>query len=473
MTTESVAPTTDPAQIADTDPVPLGQRHGHARGLLWTWSSPNMQFAVIFVGVIAVLYFGLSFWAATLAIVLGNVLAAVFHGILTSFGPATGLPQMVLSRRAFGFFGNLLPAGLNTVLTGIGWYAVNCVTGALALSALTGMSVYPALLVGVALTLAIAFGGHNVVHLFERVSFPLLLVCFAVGMVFVFADADLGAASEPVPGAFWITFGASFGLTAAWNPLAADYSRYLPPNAGRAAGIYAGLGLFVTTTALQITGAAAVTAVGVDSWNFDNPTASYTDLMPSWFGKIALFGIFAGAMAANSMNLYSASLSFSSLGLPLSPRVSRAVSKVGMAAVGLTIAWLAVDSIDSFQNFLLVLAYWIGPWLGVVLTDRLLFWRDLPDAVCGYRRFRNPAGPVAMLFATVLSIWLFSNQTYYVGVVPSRFPEVGDITFVVGLVVAAASYWLIRRLTSSVVTRSSSNSATSEIDVAAPVLQSS
>src|SRR3954454_21539436 len=75
------------------------------------WTSPNMEFATVFVGAIAVLVFGLSFWSAVAAILLGNALGALFHGVLTTWGPQTGLGQMALGRKAFGFWGNLLPAG--------------------------------------------------------------------------------------------------------------------------------------------------------------------------------------------------------------------------------------------------------------------------------------------------------------------------------------------------------------------------
>jgi hypothetical protein len=48
--------------------IPLSERHGTPIQLLWTWTSPNMEFATIFVGVLAVAGFGLSFWTAVLAI---------------------------------------------------------------------------------------------------------------------------------------------------------------------------------------------------------------------------------------------------------------------------------------------------------------------------------------------------------------------------------------------------------------------
>ena len=61
-------------RVADAD------RHGRPRQLFWTWTSPNMEFATIFVGVLAVEVFGLTFGQAVAAIVLGNLLAARAHG---------------------------------------------------------------------------------------------------------------------------------------------------------------------------------------------------------------------------------------------------------------------------------------------------------------------------------------------------------------------------------------------------------
>jgi hypothetical protein len=39
-----------------------------------------------------------------------------------------------------------------------------------------------------------------------------------------------------------------------------------------------------------------------------------------------------------------------------------------------------------------------------------------------------------------VSIWLFSNQTEYLGLVPRHVPQVGDITFEVGFVLTAVIY---------------------------------
>ena len=138
----------------------------------WTWVSPNMEFATIFVGIIGVWFFGQSFWMAALAIVLGSGLGSLSTGFLAARGPMFGVPQMVLSRIGFGFLGNILPAGINSLVAGVGWFAVNSVSGAFALSALLGWSSKITLLIIVVLQLAVAFFGHNLVHTFERFVLP-------------------------------------------------------------------------------------------------------------------------------------------------------------------------------------------------------------------------------------------------------------------------------------------------------------
>ncbi len=89
-------------------------------------------------------------------------------GFLAARGPLFGVPQMVLSRIGFGFLGNILPAGINALVAGVGWFAVNSVSGAFALNALLGWNDKICLLIIVVLQLAVAFFGHNLVHAFER-----------------------------------------------------------------------------------------------------------------------------------------------------------------------------------------------------------------------------------------------------------------------------------------------------------------
>ena len=426
------------------EPIPPEDRHGKPSQMFWTWVSPNMEFATIFVGVLAVLFFGLTFGQAVAAIVIGTALGCVAHALLTSWGPEGGLCQMVLSRRPFGYRGNLLPAGLNAIVAGVGWFAVNSISGALALNALTHLSRYVCLVIGMLLMLVVATLGHNFVHVFERVAFPVLVVIFLVGVAVILPAAKGGPMGDPVPGGFWITLGATFGYAAGWNPFASDYSRYLPPDTGRRAGIFAALGVFLSCIVLEIAGAAAVTAVGADPSKWDNPTSSYVSLFPAWLSNITLLAIFIGAISANALNLYSAGMSFAALGLRLPTPFARAALTLGMGLAGFVVAIVSLDHVDTYENFLLVISYWIGPWLGVVFADRILDKTrgDLTPYVS--TRHVNLAGPIAMAVAMVVSIVLFSNQTLYTGLLAKAVPSIGDIAFEVGFVLAFGIYAALR-----------------------------
>jgi NCS1 family nucleobase:cation symporter-1 len=354
----------------------------------------------------------------------------------------------VLSRRPFGYRGNLLPAGINAVVAGVGWFAVNAISGALALSALTGWNGYVCLVIGVALMLAVAFLGYNFVHLFEKFTFPVLVVIFLAGMAVILPGTQTGPVGDAVPGGFWIALAASFGYTAGWNPYAADYSRYLPAAAAKRAGIFAGLGNFLSSTVLQVAGAAAVTAVGVANWDGANPTGSYISLMPGWLGGITLLAIFIGAISANALNLYSAAMSFAAVGLRLPTAFGRAVLAVVVGLAGLVVAIFALSHVEAYEGFLLVIAYWIAPWLGVVFADRLLD-KTTSGRTGDLTPFTstshvNLAGPIAMAVAMVVSIFFFSNQQLYVGVLAAAIPAIGDITFIVGFVLAFALYAALR-----------------------------
>src|ERR1700739_4937589 len=172
--------------------IPLSERHGKTRTLFGTWTSPNLEFATVFVGVIAVSFFGQSFWDAVLAIVLGTGLGALAQGFLASRGPEFGVPQMVQSRISFGWLGNILPAGLNSVTAGIGWFAVNSVSGALALNALLGVNDWVCLVfVGIAQT-TLAFYGHNLIQVFERWMLPVLGVAFVIASVVILSKSHPG-----------------------------------------------------------------------------------------------------------------------------------------------------------------------------------------------------------------------------------------------------------------------------------------
>ena len=424
--------------------IPLDERHGTPRQLFWTWTSPNMEFATVGVGILGPLYFGLGFWQSVLAIVLGTALGSISQGVLSTWGPQHGLVQMVISRSGFGFFGNILPAGINSLVAGIGWFAVNSVSGALALNALfDGMPKGLCLVIVVVAQILIAFFGHNLVHAFEKYAFPVLTVVFVIACVVALSKAHPGAVHDTGGiGGFLVMFGATFGYAAGWNPYASDYTRYLAPDTRKApVAIYAGLGVFLSCTLLEITGSAVVTAGGTEV-----APSSLTALLSTWLGKLVLACICIGAVAANAINIYSGSVSFMALGIRLPTHAARAAVAVAFGIIGLLVAFGGLNNAGTdYENFLLIIAYWIGPWLGVVFVDRFLRRGQDIQELLGDKRYTNWAGPIAMLVGGALSIWLFAAQTDYTGPIAHAHPGLGDLTFEVGFVLAAVLYAVLFR----------------------------
>jgi NCS1 family nucleobase:cation symporter-1 len=427
--------------------IPLGERHGKPLQEFWTWVSPNMEFATIFVGVIGVWFFGLSFWVAALALVLGTALGSLTMGALAARGPLFGAPQMILSRIGFGFLGNILPAGLNALVAGVGWFAVNSVSGAFALNALFHWNTKLCLVIIVVVELAVAFFGHNLVHVFERFAFPVLVVIFAIASIVILSKSHPGAHHASIPGGFLITFGAAFGYAAGWNPYASDYTRYLPPDTNRkATGLWAGLGVFISCAILEVVGAAGATITSVDKYG-GNPTAGFISNLPTWIGDVTLLAIALGAICANALNVYSGSMSFLALGIKLPTSLGRAVIALVLGVAGFFVALSGLsDAGQKYNNFLLVISYWIGPWLGVFFVDQFLRRGKRVDGFLFDRKHNPWAGFAAMAIAMGVSIWLFANQTDYVGLVPKHVAAFGDITFEVGFVLAAALYAVFFRL---------------------------
>jgi NCS1 family nucleobase:cation symporter-1 len=452
--TLSTAPHTTTIEPGGIEAIAPERRHGSPWQLFATWTAPNLEFATIFVGVIAVAFFGLGFWQAMLALALGTAAGGLTQGILSTWGPREGLAQMVISRTAFGYRGNILPAAINTVMAGLGWFAVNSVSGAFALATLTGMPVVLGLVIVVVIEVAVAFIGHDFVQLFERYASYILGAIFIVATITIFLHADFGLVQKggnfSIAG-FTLAAGAAFGYAAGWNPYASDYSRYLPASTKSTTIAWAaGLGNFVSCTVLMAAGAAAATIAG---FNPDDPTTSFTASMPIVIKDFTLVAITIGAIAANALNIYSGAMSFLAAGIKIPFALRRAIIALGFGVVGFFIAFRVLpDAGHTYENFLLVIAYWIGPWLGVVLVDRYLRrGTEIATIVADSPRYRTSAGVIAFVLGLVISVLLFSNQSFFHGLFVAQsltktdFNGIGDFTAIVGLVIAAASYLILFR----------------------------
>src|SRR4051794_9464127 len=98
------------------------ERKGVPRSLFWPWFAANVSVLAISYGSFIV-GFGVSFWQATIAAVVGIVASFALCGVVALAGKRGSAPTMVLSRAAFGVNGNALPTFLSWVLL-VGWETV-------------------------------------------------------------------------------------------------------------------------------------------------------------------------------------------------------------------------------------------------------------------------------------------------------------------------------------------------------------
>ncbi|MEN9970102.1 MAG: hypothetical protein RLZZ229_310 [Actinomycetota bacterium] len=443
-------------EVNDVAPISAGERHGKAWHLFTVWTTPNLEFATVFVGALAI-GFGLNVWQGLLAVLVGNALAGITHGILSTWGPAAGLPQMVLSRNAFGKWGNLIPSGLSTLVAGIGWFAVNTISGTFALQALfPAVGVLGALGIIIVVQVGVAFVGHNLIQKWERYLSYFQAVVWIIVIVVVLSQQGAfnvaEAASTAFPWAgFTLTAGAAYGYTAGWTAFASDYTRYLPANTDKKAlGWAAGLGNFTSTTLIMGVGVIAFNAIAGnpgDFWGLENPTASFTAEFNPVFAAIVLFSIVIGSVSANILNVYSGAMSFLAMGFKFGFKTRRAIMVLVAGLAGGLLSFLGVQNGDvahQLDAFLLVVSYWVAPWIAVVLTERILSnGKNAGERALAPKN--SWAGALAFVIATVFSIWGFASQVLYTGPL-AKAANLGDLTAIVGFVLAAALFVVFSKL---------------------------
>jgi NCS1 family nucleobase:cation symporter-1 len=269
---------------------------------------------------------------------------------------------------------------------------------------------------------------------------------FLTATVITLGKAHLGAPGHGGgTGGFLLTAGAAFGYAGGWTPFASDYTRYLPPTAAKwQTGLWPAVGNFSSNAVLLAAGAASAT-IATDP--AASPTAAFTGLLPTAVAKLTLLVIILGGVCANALNIYSAAVSFTTLGIKLPVRSLRAWAVVVFGVLGTAVALSGLkDAGGRYENFLLIISYWVAPWIAVYFTERFLTRGEDVHARLLDPRYTNWSGLVSFLVGAGVSIWLFSDQSYYTGPIAKAHPGIGDITFAVGFVLAGLCHAALRRI---------------------------
>lgn len=424
--------------------VPNEMRHGKTGQLFTLWLASNLTIADYALGFLPVTL-GVPLPSMMTALLIGNLLGSLFLAVAVAMGPKMGFPQMFISRWSFGRRGNYFFAGLNWVST-VGWFTVNVILGSFALQVLApSIPFYLAAFLTTLVEVLLAIFGYDVIHGFERVMALVLGALFALATFFVLGQhySLIVAYSPKVTGTsslalFAITLAASFSYVMSWSPYGSDYSRYLPEGTPYGKTILNSfLGAFIASFWLEVLGAfVAVLA----------PTASDSiralPIALGTFGLLVVVAIVLGGVAANVLNIYTNALS----ALVLDVRTKRWMVVAVGGLVGFMLAlYGAADFGRFYETFLLLLDYWITPWLGIITMDFFVLKRMSLEALASLPSISRQA--ILSYIVGVLASLVFIPSIGYAAYSGPAAQLLGgaDFSYFISFTVSAVLYYLLKR----------------------------
>ncbi|GAP90966.1 putative NCS1 family nucleobase:cation symporter-1 [Rosellinia necatrix] len=446
-------------ELRGITPVPLEERADRRFiNVFFVWFAMNTNISPIITGMLGTFVFGISLRDCSLVILFFGLLSALPAAYFSTFGPRTGLRQMLHARYTFGYYLTPVIAVLN-LATISGFGIISCILGGSTLAAVSDgqldstVGIVVITLVG----LVVSFGGYRFIHQFERYAwiFALIAIVITTG---VGGKALVNQAETPLPSPTLIVSfsGVVGGFLISWTPLASDFSVYCDPSVSSfRIFAYTYAGLVLPTVSLMVLGAAIGGATA------DNPAwaegyARYTVggvleamLRPAGgFGKFIAVVLSLSVLGNLSASMYSISLSLQLL-LPFFARIPRFVFSLVYGAIAIPVAIRAARSFfDSLQNFIYLIAYWSAAYVGVIGVEHFIFRNADPTSYIPEhwnQPSKLPTGISAILAAS-LSFALVvpsTSQAWYTGPIAAT---TGDIGFEVALTLSSILYVPIRWL---------------------------
>lgn len=439
-------------------PIPDSERHGSFRDLFTIWFGSNIMVLTIVTGALATTLFGLDFWSAVVAVLVGNLVGAIFMALHSAQGPQLGVPQMVQTRGQFGSFGALLVVVVVVVMY-IGFFAANLVLGGQALAVvIPGLPVDAGVVVIGIVSVVAAIFGYRLIHTYTKILSIVAGLALALAFIMV-------TIVNPVPADFsatgvftWSGFLGTVTVAALWQiayaPYVSDYSRYLPKGTGSRQAFWASYwGCVLGASLPMIFGALIGTSIIAEGGDTANIVGAMgTMLQPLAILIVAIFSL--GVAATNSMNLYCGVLSTLTIGQTFAPRwtpraMTRAVTAIIIFAVALFLALVAADDfLVLYSNFLVALMYVLVPWTAINLVDYYLIKHGEYDVQDFFRRdggqygMYNWAAIICYFLGALIQI-PFIITTFYTGPIGAAMGI--DISWIVCLIVITPVYYLVAK----------------------------
>ncbi|KAH6605496.1 nucleoside transporter [Trichoderma cornu-damae] len=443
-------------QQEDKKPVPWIEQLTMA--LLWASGTMNTScFATGFLGA----EFGLSLKQAILVSIFGSILGGAITGYCATFGAATGLRQISVSRYSFGWWPNKLIALLNSIQQ-MGWAAVSCITGGLALTAVSDghVSLILGIVILAVVALFISFIGLNAILVYERYAWIIFFVIFLIifGETGRFADnaAPPAASGATLSGAVLSLLAIVYGSSASWCTMVSDYYVHYPADVSRVkVFLMTAFGIAIPTSIGMVAGCVVASALNTKpDWNdaYDQGLGYLIQemLYPRGFAKFLLTLLVLSGINTNVISIYSAAISFQQLSRPFA-QIPRFIWTIICFVCILALALGGREQLNAYlQNFLSLLGYWCTSY-GIILFEEHFIFRKGNFSNYDLEGWNNPArlpigiGASVAFGLGVVSWCMGMDETWFVGPLAKTIGDYGgDVANEFTFVVTALSYPLAR-----------------------------
>ena len=402
------------------------ERRGKASDLFWPWCGANVSVLAISYGAF-LLGFGINFWQATAAAIIGTVLSFLLVGVSSLAGKKYSVPTMVLSRATFGVKGNLIPGFLSYIVF-VGWETVLVSIATLATGTiferLGSLDRNSALALGFLLSVTLTiFGGvlgYKVIMQMQKWISLFTLVATAIYMALTLNKINWTLISQNNGGSLAGFVGAVIfavtGIGLGWVNSAADYSRYLPRTVK--SGSVIGWTVFGASLApiVMVTYGAALAGSSQDLYEAVaiDPVGAITNILPTWF--LFLFALIAivGLIGGSILDLYSSGLTLVALGAPIKRHYAATIDAVIMFLGTVYIVWFSDNFLAPFQGFLITIGVPLAAWSAIFAAD-VLFRKNLDE-----NDLFNPFGKYRGVNKSAIGIMVISTAVGY-GFVTNTF----------------------------------------------------
>lgn len=374
------------------DVVAESERKGTPASLFWPWFAANISVLAMSYGAWA-LGFGISFWQATAATIIGVVVSFLLVGIISIAGKRGNAPTMVLTRAIFGVEGAKIPSAMSWIAT-LGWEISLTTTAVLAMSSTIaalgfGSGVVPKIVSTVVVVGLVVIAGIFGYDLIMRCQQVITIVTgivtigyFILGWGAIDFSAIGSVPSGGLPAVLGCCFFVMTGFGLGWVNVAADYSRYLPRKSSNAGIVgWTTFGASVAPVLLVFYGLLLAVSNGDLSELVGNdPVGAMASILPTWylvpFTIVAVLGLMSGSIMDN----YSNGLALLSFGIKLPRTVAAALTAV-LTVIGVVYVTFFSDTfIGPFQGFLTTLGVPMAVWAGMFVADVLMRKHDYDTA---------------------------------------------------------------------------------------------